>query len=44
MSANPELLTDFWEYKAIDAIEKPFDLTSVVQKIERALTLSSAVR
>ena len=41
LSASPELLMDYKECKAVDAIEKPFELTSVIQKIERALTMAN---
>jgi len=41
LSASPELLIDYKECKAVDMIEKPFELATVIQKIERALTVAT---
>lgn len=41
LSASPELLIDYKECKAVDVIEKPFELTSLIQKIERGLTMAN---
>lgn len=42
LSGDPLLLADYKECDADDVIEKPFALGSVIQKIERALTLVKA--
>ena len=41
LSASPELLINYKECKADDVIEKPFEMTTVIQKIERALTVAN---
>jgi CheY-like chemotaxis protein len=40
LSTSPELLNDYEECGANDVIEKPFEISSVLQKIEKVLTLS----
>ncbi len=40
LSASPELLKDYRECKACDVIEKPFDIQTVLEKINNQLAVS----